>query len=303
MKEDKKFFLDRLPPPWVRLMEGDRERVKKFQEATGVTVDPEERSVLEENGYLSVPVDQVVTEGNKYRQTRILMVLGKDILVTVERNRLDSLDELSRTLTLSARLTPLELFIQILTILNGAARNTVRRVSMVLDGYSQKVVDVSGGFETHGKLPGVADIAETVVALSEAEELVADIIEGQLSLARAARWVRRLTVDPAMVKRIELLISDIESLRRFDHFQHEKVRNLEESLLTTLDIKQNQITKIFSVITAVFTPPTMVGAFYGQNFSYMPELTSIGGEWFVIGLTALSTAIPMMYISWKGWMR
>ncbi len=299
------FNLERLPQPWVRLMETDTEKVSKLEEITSMKFDPTERSVLEDRDYVIIPIEQIVCEGQDYRETRMLMILGKDALITLERNRFDSMEELSRTLehANAARMTPIDLALQIMTILNGAARNTARRISMCLDGYSQQVLDVSGGFETHGRLPGVADIADTVIALSEAEELVAKTLEGQLQLARAARWVRRSVTDPALLKRIELMLSDIESLRRFVHFQHEKVRNLEESLMTTLDIKQNQITKVFSVITAVFTPPTLVGAFYGQNFSYMPELTAEGAEWFVIFWTAMATAIPMWYIHWKGWMR
>ena len=73
--------------------------------------------------------------------------------------------------------------------------------------------------------------------------------------------------------------------------------------MTTLDLKQNQIIKVFTVVTAVFTPPTLIAAYYGQNFANMPELALGWGEWFVMGTTALFALVPLVYIKRKGWLR
>jgi magnesium transporter len=100
-----------------------------------------------------------------------------------------------------------------------------------------------------------------------------------------------------------MLLSDIQSLRRYARFQHDKIRNLQQSLMTTLDLKQNQVIKVFTVVTAVFLPPTLIAAFYGQNFANMPELEIIGGEWLVMGMTAVFALAPLAYVKRKGWMR
>lgn len=142
-----------------------------------------------------------------------------------------------------------------------------------------------------------------LIVLCLAWELVAKTVEGQLMLARAGRWLRRAAGDERLVHRLPVLLSDIHSLRRYARFQHDKIRNLQQSLMTTLDIKQNQVIKVFTVITAVFTPPTLVAAFYGQNFAYMPELELPWGEWMVMGLTGLFALMPLAYIKRKGWMR
>ena len=56
-------------------------------------------------------------------------------------------------------------------------------------------------------------------------------------------------------------------------FEHDKVRYLQQSVMTSLNMKQNQIVKVFTIITAVFLPPTLVATFYGMNFAVMPELS------------------------------
>ena len=47
-----------------------------------------------------------------------------------------------------------------------------------------------------------------------------------------------------------------------------------------INIEQNRIIKIFSVVSVVFLPPTLVASSYGMNFEFMPELKwSFGYPW------------------------
>lgn len=63
----------------------------------------------------------------------------------------------------------------------------------------------------------------------------------------------------------------------------------------------NEIMKALTVLTAVSTPLTALGALWGMNFKYMPEL-----EWKYSYLIALlfiifTTAGMYMYMRFKGW--
>jgi len=68
-------------------------------------------------------------------------------------------------------------------------------------------------------------------------------------------------------------------------------------------MQQNQIVKVFTILTAVFLPPTLVGTMYGMNFSYMPELSWKWGFPVTIALTFLSAILPLIYIKKKRWLR
>ena len=48
-----------------------------------------------------------------------------------------------------------------------------------------------------------------------------------------------------------------------------------------MNIKQNQIVKVFTIITAVFLSLTLVGTFYGMDFAVMPELSWEHGFYIV----------------------
>jgi CorA-like Mg2+ transporter protein len=77
---------------------------------------------------------------------------------------------------------------------------------------------------------------------------------------------------------------------------------LQGSVTNILNIKQNQIVKIFTIITAVFLPPTLVATFYGMNFAIMPELSSRHGFIYSVILILVGALLPLVYIKWKGWL-
>jgi len=266
------------------------------------------RAAMEEGNFIVIPVELVICQDGEFRETLVIFALGKDRLISVEQGlQLQALDRASEQLFASladgCALDPCKMMFCVLQALNDSAHASLRDIAARLYERSDAVAAASGGFDTAKRQAGVADIAGTAMALGEAEELVAKAVEGQLMLARAGRWLRRAAGDARLGPRLPVLLSDIHSLRRYARFQHDKIRNLQQSLMTTLDIKQNQVIKVFTVVTAVFTPPTLVAAFYGQNFAYMPELALPWGEWMVMGLTGLFALMPLAYIKRKGWMR
>ena len=266
------------------------------------------RAAMEEGNFIVIPVELVICQDGEFRETLVIFALGKDRLISVEQGlQLQAQDRASEQLFASladgCALDPCKMMFCVLQALNDSAHASLRDIAARLYERSDAVAAASGGFDTAKRQAGVADIAGTAMALGEAEELVAKAVEGQLMLARAGRWLRRAAGDARLGPRLPVLLSDIHSLRRYARFQHDKIRNLQQSLMTTLDIKQNQVIKVFTVVTAVFTPPTLVAAFYGQNFAYMPELALPWGEWMVMGLTGLFALMPLAYIKRKGWMR
>ncbi|WP_421834202.1 CorA family divalent cation transporter [Acinetobacter baumannii] len=59
-------------------------------------------------------------------------------------------------------------------------------------------------------------------------------------------------------------------VKKYASFEYEQVRYLQNAVT---NIKQNQIIKVFTIITAVFLSLTLVGTFYGMDFDVMPELS------------------------------
>lgn len=288
---------------WIRLKSHNRKALSEVQKLYGVDLEQEVTHAVEENGFVLLPVEMPVLIGEHFRSVRFLMALSSDVLITLEpESGIAPIDDVEARVKLSSEeISSKDMVLMLIETLIDTTHETVNHISLALDSLAQEALATSGGFDLKGRQVGVADIADTAIGLGEAEELIAHTVEGQLMLARAVRWVRRTM--KADYTDTSIILSDIQGSRRHAQFQHAKVRNVQQSLMTTLDLKQNQIIKIFTIVTAVFTPPTLIAAYYGQNFAYMPELGFAWGEWSVMAATAFFALVPMLYIKKKGWLR
>lgn len=297
---------------WLRVRASDRVMLANIHSQYGLNLDQDTSHPIYEQRFVVLPLDLPLPDiphhvapdgGTVFMGARILVALNNDLLITVEPDHpIEAFAAAqARVSRLPETATSREALLIIIEGLNDALQDTVDRISVVLNRLADDAVDSSGGFKLEGRQVGVADIAQTAVSLGGAEELIARTVQGQLMLERAARRVRRASGQAQ--QEYSTLLSDIQGGRRHARFQHAKVRNIQQSLMTTLDLKQNQIIKVFTVVTAVFTPPTLIAAYYGQNFANMPELALPWGEWFVMGTTAVFALVPLAYIKRKGWLR
>ena len=63
-----------------------------------------------------------------------------------------------------------------------------------------------------------------------------------------------------------------ERLERGVRALYEQLIQLREAYQSQLSIQQNDLMKIFTVVTSVFLPLTLITGWYGMNFRFMPEL-------------------------------
>lgn len=66
------------------------------------------------------------------------------------------------------------------------------------------------------------------------------------------------------------------------------VTQMREAYQAQLDLEQNHLMKVFTVVTALSTPLTLIAGWYGMNFQHMPELA---GRWSYPIVCAVGAAI------------
>lgn len=103
-------------------------------------------------------------------------------------------------------------------------------------------------------------------------------------------------------EKIRVLIKDADSLLGHTSFNFERLEYLQNTFLGLIDIEQNKIIKIFTVMTVVIMPPTLIASLYGMNFQYMPELNWEYGYLFAIMLMILSSLLTLFYFRRKKWL-
>ena len=84
--------------------------------------------------------------------------------------------------------------------------------------------------------------------------------------------------------------------------QREYVMQLRDLMQSQLDVRQNHIMTVLTVITSIFLPLTLIAGWYGMNFRYMPEL-----EWkysypVVIVVCIVIVVVCLVWFKRKKWM-
>ena len=91
--------------------------------------------------------------------------------------------------------------------------------------------------------------------------------------------------------KISRIVNDIESLANSaDH--------IGDAYSSSLDIKLNHSMNLFTLITTIFFPLTILVGWYGMNFNSMPEFTWKYGYIYVIALS-VAIVVVMMFIGKK----
>lgn len=298
-------ILDRV---WLRLRQDDITAQRQAAETLGCRFPALSEGYDEDGAFIYLPVSPLVRRGDHVHQDTVYFAIGDDMLVTLEPD--DGFPPFDRALASLRRRpelarSPHGVMYTLLSAMNSAANQIVELASNALDGMSEPIAEIMDGTDEKGRELGVGDIAEAMGQLNENEDLISRIQESQLLLERAARYLRNEVngSDAELRLWIEALISDIQSVKEHAGFEHDKLRYLQNAVMTSLNVKQNQIVKVFTIITAVFLPPTLVATFYGMNFAVMPELAWKHGFPMTIILTLLAALLPLVYIKQKGWLR
>jgi magnesium transporter len=101
--------------------------------------------------------------------------------------------------------------------------------------------------------------------------------------------------------RFKILLEDINSLEVHSNFMFERLEYLQDTFLGLVNIDQNKIIKIFTIISVIFMPPTLIASIYGMNFKNMPELNWTSGYLWAILLMVISAVGTLFIFKKRNW--
>lgn len=302
------FGNDGQPNNWMRVSIHATEQISGLRKKLGVEIPQTlQNSPTQEGQFSFVPVTFLNVENGQKKASRVVFILSRQTLVSIEpdpspKPLAQALHRLQRD---GRENDAFESFAVILQSINDAADELLDSLSHDLGKVLTQTNAVLNSLETKDRDFGVSDVVSTQMDLSEVEELLSDCLESQLQLAMAARHaLARLPADQDKLKPVfHTLIEDIEAVEKQVNFVHDRVRLLQTTNNMALNVKQNQIVKVFSVVTAVFLPAMLISTYYSMNFAYMPILQWEHAEMVGIISTALFSMLPLIYVKHRGWLR
>jgi magnesium transporter len=185
------------------------------------------------------------------------------------------------------------------SIINRIA-DVLERVGADLDATSAEVFS-----SAHKKRGAQRDFREVLGRIGQSGELVSKARESLVSIGRTLVFVQQ-SANPQLTQdvrgRLRTLSRDVLAMSDHASFLGDKVMFVLDATLGMVTIDQNNILKIFSVVTVFLLPPSVVGAFYGMNFEHIPLLHETWGHLVALGAMVLSAFVPYLIFKKKGWL-
>ncbi len=144
---------------------------------------------------------------------------------------------------------------------------------------------------------------DILIRIKDLQEKVMVIRQNVMDKQRVVSNLLKCSLFPKdLIQRMTMVIKDINSLFEYIRFGFDRLDYLQDTFLGLVNLQQNKIIKIFTVVSVIFMPPTLIASMYGMNFKYLPELNWKYGYPFSIGLMIVFSAVVLFYFRRKKWL-
>jgi magnesium transporter len=297
---------------WIDLCSPSREEEESVEQALGIDVPTREdmqeiehsSRLYQDRGALFMTATVLLGSDTASPETvPVSFILTQDRLVTVRYAEPRSfglvVDRMQRAGAADSH-RPEAIFAELLEALIDRAADILERITLDVDEISR------GVFQEGGAKPSRArDYQAVLQAIGREGDLLSKARESIVSIGRLLTFLTgadRRFVCQEVQGRVATMVRDTQSIADHASFLSSKMAFLLDATLGLVNIEQNAIIKIFSVVAVVFLPPTLVASIYGMNFRFMPELDWLLGYPFALALMVASAILPYWYFKRRGWL-
>ena len=210
---------------------------------------------------------------DEYTEETVSFILTDNILTTLRECPLKSFTDLQRRLIAFPKIydSGHVVFLSILENRIDLDADMVELLSKEINQYNRKVSvgeDISEEF-----LIDINIIQENTMLIRE------NIIDKQRvisSILKSANYPKEYQ------PRLNVLLKDISSLINHTDFGFERLEYLQNTVLGIINLDQNKIMKVFTLVSLMLMPPTLIASFFGMNVSFGGFFSNSGWAWVVI---------------------
>ena len=233
----------------------------------------------------------------------VIFVICGPTLVTVRYEASESFEILGQKLCKSwgHTLEPDVIALGLVHTLVNRSAGALGKVGTTLDEIGTAVFKAQGDKTRRAKV-----YYQTLDALGREMQGISKLRKSLLSLERLLLFLSAEGQVEQLSKPVrqsmKAALRDLQSLEEDANFKAEKVHFMLDATLGLINLAQNDIIKLFSVLAVIFMPPTMIASIYGMNFKVMPELEWPWGYPAALILMVLVAVGPYFFFRWKKWL-
>ena len=284
---------------WIDLVDVKEEVENELEQFLKIYIqEDEEIEEIEMSSRYIQTDDSIVANANflldSYDVEPVSFIIKNDILVSVRDVDLQSFNDTVKKMFVNTRNFPTGYH-----VLVALMETRVEFDADMIEDTTDKITKLS---EKITKASDKVD-EDVLIQIKDLQEKVTIIRQNIMEKQRVISNILKCDFFPDDLQpRLTMIIKDINSLFEYTKFGFDRLDYLQDTFLGLVNIEQNKIIKIFTVVNVIFLPPTLIASMYGMNFDFMPELHWQLGYLFGVGLMIACTLIVLLIFKLKKWL-
>jgi len=230
---------------------------------------------------------------DNYQLQPVSFIIKNGILVSVRDTELKSFNE-----TVKKIYADTKNFTTGYHVLVALLETRVEYDADMIEDITDQITNLSKTLNTEDDLN-----QDILMSIKDHQEKVMIIRQNIIDKQRVVSNMLKSNIFPSeLIPRLTMVIKDINSLFEYTRFGFDRLDYLQDTFLGLVNIQQNKIIKIFTVVSVIFMPPTLIASIYGMNFTFMPELDWKIGYPFSIFLMLMFSGFVFFYFKRKKWL-
>ncbi len=219
---------------------------------------------------------------DEYNEETVSFILTDEILTTLRECPLKSFNDLQRRMLAFPKMydSGHVAFLSILEQRIDLDADMVELVSKEITQYNKKVSlgeDISEEF-----LIDINQLQDNTMLIRE------NIVDKQRVISSI---IKSKKYPPEYHSKLNVLLKDISSLINHTNFSFERLEYLQNTVLGIINLDQNKIMKVFTLVSLMLMPPTLIASFFGMNVKF-GWFGNAGWSWILaLTLMAISTVV------------
>ena len=299
---------------WIDLFDGSGAEITFLERATGIHIPTLlEVSEIESSSRLRVHQDAIYlstplvfhADPDEPFTTSVGFVLRRDLLITIRFADIKAFGAFAESMAKAAAApsSAAGAFVGLLEAIIDRMADGLESVGAELDAVSKRIFRDKAPQRPPARED--ADLRATLRKVGHVGDLASKIRDSLLGLGRIVPYVTTHGADwlpPDARLTLDTVRQDILSLTEYDAQLTNNVQLLLDATLGLINVEQNNIIKVLTIVSVVGVPPTLVASMYGMNFRHMPELDWAWGYPYGLALIAVSAIAPLAWFKLRGWL-
>ncbi len=249
---------------WIDLFNITGEEKRATEAFLGTTIQSRAQAEeIESSSRFSETEDALFANTNflipgpeEYSMVPVSFIISGNILTTMRESPLRSFTDLQRRVLAFPKLygTGYMVFVSILEQRIDLDADMIELMSKEIEQYNRKVSlgeDINEEF-----LLDINQLQENTMLVRE------NIVDKQRVISSILKSVR---CPKSLQSKLNVMLKDISSLINHTNFSFERLEYLQNTVIGLINLDQNKIMKVFTLVSLLLMPPTLITGFFGMN--------------------------------------